>query len=83
MSGTYRPGDGLNDFQTVPPSTHGSGPQFACEGSPEGQIIGPPGAECVDTLTNDKYLKIAGVGVYGWKKNGKVVGYMTVVAEGS
>ena len=55
---------------------------LGCEGSPEGVIFGPPGSECVDVVTQTKYVKVSGTGKTGWQANGKMVGFMTVIAAG-
>jgi len=83
MAGNYVPGTNLNQWTNAYPSEGNAGPLLACDGSPEGQIFGAPGARCIDRGTNNLYVKVAGTGKFGWQANGVMIGYMEVVAGAS
>lgn len=73
----------MNQWQNAFPSDGNPGPLLACDGSPEGQIFASAGARCIDRVTQNLYVKVAGVGQYGWQRNGVMIGYMEVVAGAS
>jgi hypothetical protein len=69
--GTYRPGDGLQDWQTTFPPTVHPGPAIAGSGNPERTVPGNPGQAYTDTDTNNLWVKFKGVSVLGWQLVGK------------
>lgn len=83
MSNVYQPGNGLNQFENAYPDGGNAGPPLSCEGTPENQIFADPGSKCIDILTQDLYVKVAGTGKVGWQLNGKMAIYMSVVAQSS
>lgn len=54
----------------VLPSTIGALPRLNCVGSPEGVMPGVPGQTCVDTATNNLYIKMGGNQLIGWYLHG-------------
>lgn len=82
-SGTYRPGDGLQNWEaTVPPSVQ-PGPLLSGYGSPEGYAEGNPGQGYTDLETNKFYVKYVGVSVLGWKAVGVSVAAIFAGKSGS
>lgn len=71
MSNPYVPHVGHDAFVTTMPPTVRPGPRIVGSGSPEGIVPGNPGQSYVDSVTNDLYVKFAGVQELGWKCVGK------------
>lgn len=72
MTIPYVPGNGLNAFPTtLPPTVKAGSTRIGGSGNPEGVISAEPGIGYVDSVTNDLYVKIAGVQQLGWRKAGK------------
>lgn len=73
MSTAYVPGIGSGAFViTIPPEVD-PGPAIQGTGSPEGTVEANPGTAYTDSVTQDLYIKIAGVQSLGWALAGKSV----------
>jgi hypothetical protein len=71
MSSPYVPGGGLNAFTiSMPPSVRPLA-LLSGSGSPDGVVEANPGTGYRDTVTNDLYVKFAGVQRVGWVNVGK------------